>query len=256
MLKNKIVRVLDKFFFIKVKKGLCRGLYIKGNFLYNKRPATYSLEEIFLSNYDFRNKSIFDVGANIGMRSMFFSINGAKMIYAFEPDPDSYKIMNKNIKKNNLENIYSFNIGVGHLSSKEKFYSLRFRREESTFDRRLLSGISHPSYKEISTYITSLDAFSEKNDVEIDFVKIDTEGYEVNVIKGMANIIKIIKPDLYFEIHGPNLGTKQENLIEVYSILNNNNYKIINLKDRHFLNSDYIYYLSDYSNCKFFASAK
>jgi len=50
-----------------------------------------------------KGKEVVDVGANIGDTAIYFAVNGAKHVYAFEPYPFSYKIALKNIKLNKLE---------------------------------------------------------------------------------------------------------------------------------------------------------
>jgi FkbM family methyltransferase len=52
---------------------------------------------------DVKGKIVVDIGAYIGDSAIYFAINGAKHVYAFEPYPFSYKIALKNIKLNNLE---------------------------------------------------------------------------------------------------------------------------------------------------------
>jgi FkbM family methyltransferase len=50
-----------------------------------------------------KGKEVVDVGANIGDTAIYFALNGAKQVYAFEPYPFSYKIALKNIRLNKLE---------------------------------------------------------------------------------------------------------------------------------------------------------
>jgi len=50
-----------------------------------------------------KGKEVVDVGASIGDTAIYFTVNGAKHVYAFEPYPFSYKIAVKNIKLNKLE---------------------------------------------------------------------------------------------------------------------------------------------------------
>jgi FkbM family methyltransferase len=50
-----------------------------------------------------KGKEVIDIGANIGDTAIYFAVNGAKHVYAFEPYPFSYRIALKNIKLNKLE---------------------------------------------------------------------------------------------------------------------------------------------------------
>lgn len=57
---------------------------------------------------------VIDVGANIGTFSLYAANMGASKVYAFEPNKESYEVLVRNIKVNNLENvIYPFNFAIG-----------------------------------------------------------------------------------------------------------------------------------------------
>jgi len=75
--------------------------------LYFQGVVNYLIKEQFMDEvYEWLNvkgKEVVDVGANIGDTAIYFAINGAKHVYAFEPYPFSYRIALKNIKLNKLE---------------------------------------------------------------------------------------------------------------------------------------------------------
>ncbi|AYN75621.1 FkbM family methyltransferase [Saccharolobus solfataricus] len=62
---------------------------------------------------DVKNREVVDVGANIGDTPIWFSINGARHVYAFEPLPEIYSLALENIKLNGIEDkINIINAGV------------------------------------------------------------------------------------------------------------------------------------------------
>ena len=134
----------------------------------------------------------FDVGANLGnysaeLRSHF---PGAQL-YAIEPNPHTFKTLSARLQS---AKDHCFCVAFGDAVESRPIY---------TYDRELNS--SHSSIlkevfldihrnKNISSFdihLTRLDDFCEANQIErIDFLKIDTEGYELNVLKGAERMLR------------------------------------------------------------------
>jgi FkbM family methyltransferase len=154
-------------------------------------------EDIFemYSRYLKEGDTVFDVGAHIGRYSVFPSriVGERGRVYAFEPVADNYWMLNSTIALNRCRNIVSINTALGS-SVGQRVMNL-FEKEFSSWstfgfptmtapDGRSLS----PSRKE-TVSIDTLDNVCKKYGVDyIDFLKIDVEGFEVEVIRGAANI--------------------------------------------------------------------
>lgn len=66
----------------------------------------------------------------------------------------------------------------------------------------------------------TLDYFVESNHInKIDLIKIDVEGFEMNVLRGMASLLKILKPDLLIEINSNTLAEQNINPKSVFQYL-------------------------------------
>jgi FkbM family methyltransferase len=171
---------------------------------------------LFFKNY-FGNKNvnIIDCGSNIGSYSIFFSIFlNCNKIYSIEAIPSIFNILNKNIKNNNCKNIQTFNIGIGSKKGEIKLISkipnnkgaFWFWYSDSKDDEIALQTPFNMGYKEHETCINSnvkincdtLDNIVKCND-RIDFIKIDVEGMEIELLSGAKNIINKNKPLLYIE---------------------------------------------------------
>jgi FkbM family methyltransferase len=115
-----------------------------------------------------------DVGANMGLMTVFMAKlapNGA--IFSFEPSQRFYKILNKNLKLNKIHNCTTYNTALGDTESVVHFDE--DKSDDTTFK-------IDPSGKTYVQQLT-LDSFF-KNQSCIDFMKIDVEGYELEVLRG------------------------------------------------------------------------
>jgi len=65
-----------------------------------------------------KGKTVLDIGAFIGDTPIMFSHNGAKEVYAYEPDTEAYNLATRNIELNNINNVKLFNIGISNRSGK------------------------------------------------------------------------------------------------------------------------------------------
>jgi hypothetical protein len=73
--------------------------------------------------------------------------------------------------------------------------------------------------------MTTLDYFVESNHInKIDLVKIDVEGFEMNVLRGMTRILKTLKPDLLIEINSNTLAEQKVNPESLFQYLHNLDY--------------------------------
>ena len=79
-------------------------------------------------------------------------------------------------------------------------------------------------YKEISIKITTLRDFIDQNNIEkIDFIKIDTEGYEYEILKGLEKKFEIVKL-IMFEHHYHDMLKKNYKFTDIHSLLKQNNF--------------------------------
>ena len=63
-----------------------------------------------------------------------------------------------------------------------------------------------------------------------DFVKIDVEGAEMEVLDGMIETVSKYKPELFIEVHGTNLEQKEFNARNILNYLTQNNYSIYHIE--------------------------
>lgn len=161
-----------------------------------------------------KNATILDIGANIGNHSLYFFNNcNIKESYNFEPIKDTFEILKRNIELNKLKaNLY--NVAVGKNSGLASTIH---------YDKGNIGATQLEVDEQGNIPIVSIDELSINS--KITLVKIDVEGFENQVIKGMVQLIKRDKPFILIEIWNRNFD-------EIDNLLANNGYQ------KHVLNFD------------------
>jgi len=177
----------------------------------SKYKIIKKLKKIFLNDIDI----FFDIGGHHGETSIFlnksFAINKT---YIFEPSQENFIKLEKNINSMKKKfNIYAFNIALGDENKeallkqvKESSSSTIHDFDENTdYFKRKKKVLSFFNKKEFFVNkpikIKNIKDFIKENNInEIDLLKIDTEGYEYYILKGLGEFIKNVKV-IYFEHH-------------------------------------------------------
>lgn len=165
---------------------------IKKQGIYEKLPL--DLVSRILQKID--GAVVMDVGANIGNHSLSFAMH-AHHVYSFEPVKSTFELLQKNTQHNKLSNITCYNFG---LSDKNKSQDI-FINESGNIGASSLKCKSKTHSTERVTLVLG-DEWTEaslKNTNGIDFVKIDVEGHEPKVIRGLKNTLRKYRPIIMME---------------------------------------------------------
>ncbi|TDB61794.1 FkbM family methyltransferase [Arundinibacter roseus] len=131
-------------------------------------------------------KLIFDVGAHKGESHLIYrKVFPQSTIYSFEPDPETFKVLRANTA--NLPAAILENAGVGAAEERLPFY---INKEDSMGNSFLkVSGQDSQPFVEVPVH--SLDSYTKERTIQlIDFLKIDTQGFDLEVLKGAENLLK------------------------------------------------------------------
>ena len=199
----------------------------------------------FLKENKYNNfKLLIDIGAHKGESIKLFSKNFIiKKIISFEASPINFEYLKKKIKDNKqgynnteivLENtalgaedkIIEFNqfnesssSTIKEIDKESKYYKRKFR---------LINFLNNKeTYQKIKIKISKLKDYIEKNNIKkIDFIKIDTEGYEFEILLGLENKIKLVDI-IMFEHHYDNMIKKGYTFENINKLLIKNNFNKI-----------------------------
>lgn len=174
--------------------------------------ANGTYERKYIDSFRSRIKEgdiVIDVGAYIGIFSLIASkqVDNKGCVYAFEPVPRNYDRLMRNMGVNKAENIKAYNLG---LSDKNETLPINVPKEipaEATLYQCSVTEISKGIEIQkdiIQARLITFDWFYNNERLnKVNVVKIDAEGAELKVLKGMGNTIKSNNLELFMEIFPP-----------------------------------------------------
>jgi FkbM family methyltransferase len=148
--------------------------------------------------------NVVDIGGNLGYYALLEAqmVGDAGRVIAIEPVAANFAQLSKNVEANGYRNILLHNVAIGasngtapmYLSKKSNWHSL------------------HPvpwETREITVPVSTLDALLAQHKLpSVDLIRMDLEGYEVEVIHGMAETVKNYSPRLLVELHPHMIGAE------------------------------------------------
>ena len=163
----------------------------------------------YTANLPIRQDAIIcDVGANIGIYSLSYaSLYPQARIYAFEPHPDTYDLLMRSVQLNGAlaERVHPFNVGLSEAKGRARLsvpvptQHPRYDPQRNQINCGLFSLHGHGTQR-VSCQVTTLDEFVAGHRLpHVEFMKIDVEGHEYEVLKGGERTIRTYRPVLYLE---------------------------------------------------------
>ena len=202
------------------------------------------------------NLIIFDVGSHLGETVELFNKNfNIKKIHCFEASNINFIKLKENLNKNKLTDICVLNnVGIGDIEGKNflnqteesSSSTINGFNEHSNYLQRKLKILNIKKidnfFKKIPINIIKLSTYIKKKKItNIDILKIDTEGFELNVVKSLEDCSKIVK-NIYFEHHYDDMIRKNYTYSDINQTLINLGFKKIYKSKMVFRKSfEYIY---------------
>ena len=151
---------------------------------------------------------VVDIGAHIGLYTIISSkrVGTNGKVVAIEADPGNFEMLNRNIKLNQLTNVIALNYAAYSKETKIKLY---LPSGESGFTKynTIVSDWANNEDKFVEVNANTLDYLLQLNQIreeEVNWIKIDVEGAEFEVLKGATNVLSKSKDiALLMELHGP-----------------------------------------------------
>lgn len=221
------------------EKFLLNTYHHKGYWFYGSKREknTIKVFQSWIKSGDY----VLEIGGHIGFFSTFYAcvVGGTGKVDVFEPSAENAKYLNRNIAflpENQKRKVSVINKGAGDKNEKMEFYIDPISGQNNSFvknfegflSNRELSAETKTELITENIDVITLDSYFEETTHFPDFVKIDVEGFEWNVIKGFAETITKSHPKLMIEIQ-----TDAEEIINFfkekrYSIYND---MLVEIKD-------------------------
>jgi FkbM family methyltransferase len=143
---------------------------------------------------------VVDVGANLGVYSVLLARRGAR-VWAFEPDPQARQILLTNLRLNNVgENVVIEDVALSD-SDGEAYFTVDHESSNHIVHRRSASENSTLiQVRKLDDYLGRMVA--GRGSEAVTFVKIDTEGFDGNVLMGAESLLQRARPVLCVETWG------------------------------------------------------
>ena len=199
------------------KKGLALAISHYGT--YEEVEAKIMEEKIKTGNI------VVDIGANIGLHTLNMAriVGNTGQVFAFEPDPSNFKILEKNVKINNYQNIILEQMAVGDKHERTTLYQSDHPGMHRIFPQ------TKQAKGQVKVELISLDKYFIDSNLadRINFIKIDVEGLEFSVLQGMKNILKNNKKiKILFEFMPKNTMEAGFTPIELLNYLTSYDFKL------------------------------
>jgi FkbM family methyltransferase len=245
-MKKLLGKRLYRFRIIKLIYDYAVTLLPKDNFeingfKFNNNSGNLLLTEIsnskeisFCNKQIQKNMNVIDIGANIGYYTVHLSnlVGSNGTVFAFEPDPLNFSILEKNVKLNDCKNVVLINKAVSNSCGATTL----FQNSENSGGHSLIN--SENIQKTITVDTITLDDYFKNITISIDLVKIDVEGAEDFVINGGLNFFQIFKPK--YVITEFELNSKTQDKSFYPDILSHLNYDLLGKIDYSKTNSNII----------------
>jgi FkbM family methyltransferase len=174
-----------------------------------------------LAKYIKPGDTVIEAGANIGSETLLIAkIASGGHVHAFEPNPYTFQRLKINVSVNELTNVNIYDCALGESNS-----NIQFNIFPKDFCNSGMSSkyMETAKTRKIDVVQKTLDSFIEENNInKVDFIKMDIQGAEMDMLTGAAGTISRFRPTIFTEACEPYNDTKL-----LYQVLKDYGYNIL-----------------------------
>lgn len=194
----------------------------------------YEFEHLeIIEKYIQPDKDMLDIGANIGLYTVFFArrIAKDKHVLAIEPAPNALRLLERNLQRNGVANsAILFNGVASNVAGNCTVKVIPGKEEYSTLGRNINQAQVHNrSAIEIEVPGETIDRLVQQFELIPGFIKIDTEGAEYLVLSGAEKTLKKYHPVILAELVDKYLANFGHSASRVVNFLNSCGYKVVDI---------------------------
>jgi FkbM family methyltransferase len=141
--------------------------------------------------------TVIDIGAHIGYYTLLFAkyVGATGSVFSFEPSPSNFDMLARNVELNHLSRVRICNSAI---FSRCGEISISIPDDSNSGQASLIESVGS---RRLQVRSTTLDAACATLDIRPDFVKIDVEGSESDVLAGARETIRQYRPKMLIELH-------------------------------------------------------
>lgn len=215
-----------------VRHGLLQGMKRRGGLGWLPSSFTSSVvtpEERFWHDLDLRGKTVYDIGAFHGLLTLFFAVR-AKSVVSFEPNSRNRARLLENLRINKIQNVQVRDRGIGSQRENRQMASVTLTPGGASIDEKAIESFAKSGVETVTeqvSIVTLDEEIPEQNLPRPDFIKIDTEGWELEALRGARNTLATYHPALFLEMHGSTMREKKRKVSEIVNFLWDTGYRDI-----------------------------
>ncbi len=187
-------------------------------------------EEVLEKNYSKLinpGDTVVDIGAHVGRHLEVFErlVTETGSLYGFEPLKKQFSYLTATFK---AENIKLFNMALSNFNGETEFWECENYPEESGLKQRVVYNREDARLKSIKVQVKQLDDFMDCF-TRLDYIKLDAEGAEVDILEGAARVISKFRPIISTEYGGPGYGAYGRQRRSLFDLCEKNNYSVTDI---------------------------
>lgn len=166
-----------------------------------------------------QGKAILDIGANVGNHALYLS-RFASTVHAFEPYKPARDFLEEKISLNKIKNIAVYPVGLSDRKESIPYYPTNEHAGSGSFQKDFFAQEKENS---VILEVDTGDSIIEAEDISgIDIIKIDVEGFEVQVLNGLRKTLESQRPVVIFESLSDTRETSETNYEKMSSLFPEN----------------------------------
>lgn len=225
-----VLKPLSDRWVYTLRGGLAKGMRIRGGFLFLPKPTPKEAPLLEAIAPNLKGKVVYDIGANIGITTLFFAkhVGEEGLVVAFEPVPPTARRLQENVRINRLQNVRIYAVALGDTAGQAEICYAEDASGIATLRKDMALGYQREYRMQTFTVeVVPLDVLVEREHLPApDFIKIDVEGFEYQVLQGAREVIERARPALFMELHGASHEERAETWKQIYEFLTMRGYHI------------------------------
>ena len=159
---------------------------------------------------------VIECGAHHGFNTVMLSrwVGNAGSVYACEPMPDNIRVIERNLALNEIKNVRIVQRALGPGSG-----SVRFRAQTNS------APVGNRAEPGFAVDMTTIDELSETDGFAPDLIKVDVEGYEVDLLEGARRTLQR-RPALLVEVHPHQIGNFNKTIDQLWGLIDYQSYEL------------------------------
>lgn len=226
---------LKAFFYLVLDLAtLKRGIIVRINDYDFRLPPRY--HKYFPADYERTNFSFYknictpgmnsiDIGAHIGLFSVYMQKLSGGQVYSFEPTPSTVSVLKKTIRLNHTaRKIEVIAAAVSDINGRARF---SMDIQDASVSNSLVQYERTADLETCEVDVVTIDEFVRQRSIKIGFIKIDAEGAEFAVLKGAQKTLQSQRPIMILAVHPSAIAARNESNAMIREFLEDLHYSVL-----------------------------